>query len=305
MVLVHKKLIGLSVLVAIIGVGLIVAAFATDNWISSSPKANETLHVMNSTGGSISGYTANITFGLFTGYKSIDFGIGPRGNNLVIKCEPSSQACAYIGIDKDISTETQFSKILQQYKNQSQGNSQPLEDFGLFSFSLYVSTLVMLVLAIVWGLVAIGFAVFNVFGRPIETITGPTSLYFWNILALLFSLAAIGCYLALFLTQLKQNILTLQDQQTFSSRNHTFLDLSFYFVVGAAGAFLLNLFFLCLSGQKCSCDYLNSSEKEVDSEAVELCFVKQTSNSVSPEGIMLNFTFKKFISRKLIYVAGN
>ncbi|KAI8789987.1 clarin-3 [Biomphalaria glabrata] len=261
MVLIHKRLIALSVFIAIIGVGLIVAAFATDNWIHSTPRANETMRRNNSSG-TASGFTANVTFGLFTGYKSIDFGIGPRSYNLIIKCQPNSGACAYISIDKDSTTDSLFSNILQQFKNQS---GQPMEDFGLFCFSLYVATLVMLVLAIVWGLVSIGFAVFNVFGRPIETVTGPSGLYLWNSLAMLFSLAAIGCYLALYLTQLKMNILTLQDQLTFTSKDQTFLDMSFYFVVGAAGAFFLNIFILCLSGQKCSCDYYHSSEKEVDS----------------------------------------
>jgi hypothetical protein len=56
-------------------------------------------------------------------------------------------------------------------------------EYGLFSFPLWVSTIVALSLAIVFGLVTIGFSVFNVFGRPIETITGPMGLYLWNFLA--------------------------------------------------------------------------------------------------------------------------
>ena len=53
-------------------------------------------------------------------------------------------------------------------------------NYGLFSFPLWVCTIVFLSLSIVMGLVTIGFSVFNVFGRPIETITGPMGLYLWN-----------------------------------------------------------------------------------------------------------------------------
>lgn len=38
-------------------------------------------------------------------------------------------------------------------------------------------------LGIIWGLVFIGFAIFNICGKPIETITGPLGLYLWKGLA--------------------------------------------------------------------------------------------------------------------------
>ena len=58
-----------------------------------------------------------------------------------------------------------------------------LINYGLFDFALWVTTIVMLSLSIVWGLVSIGFTAFNILGKPIETITGPMSLYLWNGLA--------------------------------------------------------------------------------------------------------------------------
>lgn len=58
-----------------------------------------------------------------------------------------------------------------------------LIEYGLFDFGLWVSTIVMLALGIVWGLVSLGFTAFNVVGKPIETITGPAGLYLWNGLA--------------------------------------------------------------------------------------------------------------------------
>lgn len=55
-------------------------------------------------------------------------------------------------------------------------------EYGLFGFGYWVTILVMLSLGIVWGLVTISFTVFNIFGKPIETITGPLGLYLWNLL---------------------------------------------------------------------------------------------------------------------------
>ncbi len=56
-------------------------------------------------------------------------------------------------------------------------------DNGLFTFGLWVTTILMLAMAIVWALIAMGFAVLNASTKPIETITGPVGLYLWNLLA--------------------------------------------------------------------------------------------------------------------------
>ncbi len=56
-------------------------------------------------------------------------------------------------------------------------------EHGMFNFAVWVSTIVVLILAIVWGLVSMGFSILNASTRPIETITGPVGLYLWNGLA--------------------------------------------------------------------------------------------------------------------------
>ncbi|GFO07750.1 clarin-3-like isoform x1 [Plakobranchus ocellatus] len=260
MVTAQRRWIGVSVFVAVIGVGFIVAAFATDHWIVSEPKGNATNQ--NSTGGSSSRYTANITFGLFTGSSHIDYGLGIRSENLILKCNVSEEVCAYV--DKLIPSED-LRLMIETYKNQTDGTHLDEHWFGLFSFPLFVATLLMLVLAVVWGLVAIGFGIFNVFGRPIETITGPTGLYAWNSLALIFSLAAVGVYLGLFFSQFEENILQESDlRRGFTSDGLTDLDYSFYFVVGAVAAFFVNVVILIISDRKCSCSFSRSAEKEVD-----------------------------------------
>nr|KAG5709430.1 hypothetical protein BaRGS_029279 [Batillaria attramentaria] len=138
-------------------------------------------------------------------------------------------------------------------------------DYGLFSFPLWLSVLIALSLAIVMGLVTVGFSIFNVFGRPIETITGPMGLYVWNALALFFTVLTLALFGALFGTQLAKNFMMFEDVMIgWKSEGRTDLAYSFYLVVGAAGAFLLNFILLCLSGQEMACSYSRSGEKEID-----------------------------------------
>lgn len=61
--------------------------------------------------------------------------------------------------------------------------SGELTKYGLFPFSLWVLVILMEAFGIIWGLVFIGFAIFNICGKPIETITGPLGLYLWKGLA--------------------------------------------------------------------------------------------------------------------------
>jgi hypothetical protein len=249
----HRKLIGVSVLVASLGVGFIIVAFATDRWIYSSP---EFVGNDNATVTENGKHNATIMFGLFTGFRSFDYGFSPRQYNLKIACDVSEQACAIVD---------ELSTLIQNYKNQTDEGARSMEWFGLFSFPIYVTTLVMLILAVISEFLAIGFGVFNVFGRPIETITGPSGLYVWNMLAFMFAAASIGTYLSLYFSQLKVNILSQKDLTSgFTSEGHTDLDYSFFLVVAAAICFILNIFLLFLSGQKCSCHYLLTGEKEVD-----------------------------------------
>ncbi|XP_005094092.2 uncharacterized protein LOC101854007 [Aplysia californica] len=255
MVFAHRRAMGVSLFIAVIGVGLIVAAFSTDHWVISHPvgkEAENASEFLNHTGGEVS-------FGLFSGSSRLNYALGVRPVNLLIKCDTSENVCAYEGTDS-------LADMIRGYKNQSDtGSAHKSEEwFGLFSFPLYVTSLVMLVLALVSGLVTIGFTVFNVFGRPIETITGPSGLFVWNTLSLLFVLVGIGVYLGLFLSQLKKNVLTEGQNNSLTSEDRSDLDYSFYMVVGSAGAFFQNLILLAISGKKFSCSYSSSGEKEVD-----------------------------------------
>ena len=49
-----------------------------------------------------------------------------------------------------------------------------------FNHGLWGSTIGSMVVAMSWGIVAVSFAAFNAYTRPIEVITGPMGLYVWN-----------------------------------------------------------------------------------------------------------------------------
>ncbi|KAJ8317530.1 hypothetical protein KUTeg_005434 [Tegillarca granosa] len=225
----QRVLVSLTIFFSFAAIGLIVASFATDNWISANAvKTNNTND--NSTVNQNDGtkkFSANITFGLFRGRKLINYGFGAREQLLDVREE------AY--------------------------------NFGLFSFGLWVATIICGALGIVWGLIHVAFAVFNVVAKPIETITGPFGLYVWNGLAFLFTLLAMVLYLVLYFGQYKKNVLSAEDvSQQYTSEDRAYLDFSFYFVVGAVVAFVVNFVLLLLSGTKMRCSFMREAEKVMD-----------------------------------------
>lgn len=261
-----KQCIGLTVALAVIGVGLLVTAFATDNWVSSSPHRPEnTSAVHNASSTRPDSNTGNSSFGLFNGQQRLDYGTAERDFPLKVVCNASEGVCVYVFMRPGTEAEKKLEELIAKYSNSSESFGYDKIDYGLFSFPLWVSVIVALSLAIVMGLVTIGFSVFNVFGRPIETITGPMGLYLWNALALIFTAVTLVLFGLLFGLELSENFMMFDDVNIgWESKGRTDLDYSFYLIVGAAAAFLLNFLLLCLSGQTCSCSYSRSGEKEID-----------------------------------------
>lgn len=69
----------------------------------------------------------------------------------------------------------------------------------------------------------------------------------------------------LFKLQLSKNFLMYDDYHIgWRSEGHTNLDFSFFFIIGAAAAFVINFILLCVSRQSLSCSYAGSGEKELD-----------------------------------------
>ncbi|XP_033757242.1 clarin-2-like isoform X2 [Pecten maximus] len=224
-----KGFVGFTIFVSLAAIGLVVGAFVTEHWISAfAQKTNNTLtkNATVETDGTLK-FTGNITFGLFAGTRFVNYGVGARRQTIEVKEE--------------------------------------LYEFGLFPYGLWVATIVLSSLGMAWGLVSIGFSIFNIVGKPIETITGPMGLYLWNGLALLFSALGMVMYLVLYFRYYKYNVLPLEDRLAhFSTEDNANLDYSFYLLVGATGLYLINLLLLMFSGVRLKCGFTREADKVID-----------------------------------------
>ncbi|KAL8615831.1 hypothetical protein ACOMHN_048539 [Nucella lapillus] len=262
----QKCFTGLTIVFSIVSVGLLVAAFATDNWVSSTPKqGNNSTVAANRTGTKM--YSGKSAFGVFKGEQTLNYVTGVRSAPLTVVCEPADHLCLYVFMRPGVVARTKLTELITAYKvhngTHSSGYSQI--QYGLFSFQLWVSTIVFLSLSIIMGLVTLGFSIFNIFGRPIETITGPMGLYVWNGISVLFVVVTLALFGTLYIMQLSNNYMMFDDYKIgWRIEGHTTLDYSFFFVIGAGGGFLLNIILLCLSGQSMNCSYPGAGEKEVD-----------------------------------------
>lgn len=75
----QKHFIVLTVAFAVIGVGLLVTSFATDNWVTARPQQS----TRNATAADADINTGNSSFGLFNGKQSLKYQTGPRSYPLV------------------------------------------------------------------------------------------------------------------------------------------------------------------------------------------------------------------------------
>ncbi|XP_014786516.1 clarin-2 isoform X2 [Octopus bimaculoides] len=154
---------------------------------------------------------AYIYFGLFAGSRNLDVGLGDRVGNLVV--------------------------------------SQNIKDMNLMDYGMWITVVILHLLAIVWAVVAAGFTLFNLFGKPIETITGPFGLYVWNGCAASFTLLSIVIFLILFKTSIyDENIFQQAEIDSgWRSVGLSHPSWSFYINLGALGCFLLNILLLKIS----------------------------------------------------------
>lgn len=253
----QKLFVLLALILTLVGLGLMVGSFATDNWIKATAhKSNQSISANSTNEPNMNG-----TFGLFRGDRVINYGNGPREQSLTVIC--NSKYCM-IYFSKDVGPEARdkLEEVVNLFQNQTQGNGE-LTKYGLFPFSLWVLVILMEAFGIIWGLVFIGFAIFNICGKPIETITGPLGLYLWKGLALLFSLLAMVMYLILFFQYYKKSIL-LQEDQVLDFVSQVELDFSFYMLMSTVLLFTINLGFLFLTGIKFSCGFTREAEKVMD-----------------------------------------
>ncbi|CAC5425880.1 CLRN [Mytilus coruscus] len=263
----HKKtFLILTVFISIIAVGLTVAAFSTDNWVTfTGSKSNNTGCDKNISDDACTTYGS---FGLFRGDNGINYYFGMRLRISQVIC--TDGWCTYYTVRTEETLDTEAGKdyiknISSIYtETKDSGENVHEWEYGLFGFGYWVSILVMLSLGIVWGLVTISFTVFNIFGKPIETITGPLGLYLWNLLGLIFMSIGVILFAVLFQTNFAENVLPQNDYKYHTFRTESSLDYSFYFTVGSLVGFLLNLVLLMFSGYSVRCACTQEANKAID-----------------------------------------
>ncbi|XP_052825960.1 clarin-2 isoform X1 [Octopus bimaculoides] len=156
-------------------------------------------------------YRGSIHYGLFRGGIMLNYGLGDRLSKIIV--------------------------------------SQNIKDMNLMDYGMWITVVILHLLAIVWAVVAAGFTLFNLFGKPIETITGPFGLYVWNGCAASFTLLSIVIFLILFKTSIyDENIFQQAEIDSgWRSVGLSHPSWSFYINLGALGCFLLNILLLKIS----------------------------------------------------------
>ncbi|XP_069140349.1 clarin-2-like isoform X1 [Argopecten irradians] len=266
-----KGFVGVTIFLSLAAIGLVVGAFVTENWISAyAQKTNNTLtrNATVGTDGTLK-FTGNITFGLFAGTRLMNYGVGARRQSIEVVCDGSSGYCLLYNTTSTQSKE-KLQTVIDNYNNASvildnTAVKEELYEFGMFPYGLWVSTIVLSSLGMAWGLVCIGFSIFNIVGKPIETITGPMGLYLWNFLAFLFSVLGMVMYLVLYFQYYAHNVLPLEDRiAQFSTEDNANLSYSFYLLVAATGLYLINIVILMFSGVRLKCGFTREADKVMD-----------------------------------------
>lgn len=260
-----KAFLILTVFISIAAVALTVAAFATDNWVNFDIKHPNNTNTSGNTENNE--LVANGFFGLFQGEQNINYGFGLRERLTKVLC--SEGWCTYYVYSSSIRDREEYTdKIGKEYLGRLVGNftdsgKEPWE-YGIFEMGYRISILVMLAMGIVWGLVSIGFTVYNIFGKPIETITGPLGLYMWNLCALVFMVITVILFVVLFQTNFSKNVLPHEDYPKFKPMDNINLDYSFFLTVAALLGYLINLVLLMCSGYQIRCLCTQEANKAMD-----------------------------------------
>jgi len=223
------------------GIALISTALATDYWFSAKPVFNSSLAMAAFENRQTEELLAASTLtpqhpialnseisvhsGLFNGVRMLDFGLGIRSTSFSVRDEVRS------------------------------GES-------FMSLGLWVTIILFAVLALLWGVVGIVFALINTVIVPYETITGPLGLYLWSSLAVLCTFISILLFVIQYYTTIFYDVLLKEQTNVgYSSNGLARFDYSFWMMLGALGAFAANIFLLLLSGLETKTKYA-SDEKE-------------------------------------------
>ncbi|KAL4231692.1 equilibrioception [Mactra antiquata] len=252
----QKVLTALTFVFSLIAIVFTVVSLGTDNWVESTPRL-----IQN---GTERDSYSKFNFGLFKGHRDINYGNGARSSELSVVCEPSHGVCVVYG-NSGQEALTAEDYIAEKMSNRT---DEALYKLGLVNYGLWVTPIICAAVSMVFGFISMGFAVFNICGKPIETITGPMGLYLWNGIAFIFALLDMIVYLALFLSTWKKNFLLQSDIDKFSIEDYTDPGYSFYLVPGAVVLYMMNIILLICSGYKFRCSFRSEAEKVVDNGVI-------------------------------------
>ncbi|GFY77574.1 uncharacterized protein TNIN_300851 [Trichonephila inaurata madagascariensis] len=191
---------------------LLSAAFATQRWIVAKPmKTGLPASISNATAGDSTKFRGELYFGLFEGSKTLNYGFGDRKSQIWIQQE--------------------------MVKNPQ-----------LFTFSLWLLTIMCLALAMLFALISAVFAVINTVVTPVEVITGIAGLYLWNGIGALFSAGSVLSWVVQYYTKLQDNVMTKEEiDQQWISKDKAWFGYSFWFAVAAFILFVINIIITTLA----------------------------------------------------------
>ncbi|ENN79162.1 hypothetical protein YQE_04348, partial [Dendroctonus ponderosae] len=123
------------------------------------------------------------------------------------------------------------------------------------NYWMWLGTVLALCLGLLVSIISAVLAIINTVTTSYRCLVGMSGLIFWNLLTTFFSLIAIALWMAQFFTKIQYNVLSREDRNNeWTSEDMAELGYSFWFVVGASGAAVVNIILVTIA----------TSEKETE-----------------------------------------
>ncbi|XP_072177218.1 clarin-2-like [Diadema setosum] len=120
---------------------------------------------------------------------------------------------------------------------------------NVYNTDLVVVTLLFMIPAVVFAVVATFFSYLNTTRVPPETLHGRPGLYLWNGIGLLACVLSLSVYAALYLTEIQYEALSVEDRQSQGGfyTDRSLLGYSYWLVVASAVLFVFNLILILMT----------------------------------------------------------
>ncbi|XP_071502558.1 clarin-2-like [Diadema antillarum] len=189
---------------------MLIASFCSPNWIEAQAIRNVTGAPDTIADPPNDRYSGLVTFGIIYGYKQFNYGFGAR------------ERLTYI--------------VFVEYED-------------VYNTDLVVVTLVFMIPAVVFAVVATFFSYLNTTRVPTETLHGRPGLYLWNGIGLLACVLSLSVYAALYLTEIQYEALSVEDRQSTGGfyTDRSLLGYSYWLVVASAVLYVFNLILILMT----------------------------------------------------------